>query len=51
MSRSKAEVISRLRLFLSMSDDMPDDEPMWMVGGIRLNWGDLRVLTDYESPS
>lgn len=37
----------RVRTFLSFSDEFPDEEPMWMCGGIRFTWGDLRVLADY----
>jgi hypothetical protein len=44
----KQATAARLRKFLALADDMPDREPMWMVGGIALTWGDLRVLTDYD---
>lgn len=44
---SKDETVARLREFLSHADDMSDTEPMWIVGGIVMTWGDLRVLTDY----
>ena len=43
----RADTIVRLRRFLACSD-LPDDEPMWMVSGIRLNWGDLRLLARDE---
>jgi hypothetical protein len=44
----KDETAARVRRFLAVSDDMRDDEPMWMAGGIPLTWGDLRVLADYD---
>ncbi len=44
-----SETAARIREFLAASDDMPDHEPMWVVNGIVLTWGDLRVLADFGS--
>jgi hypothetical protein len=45
-----ADTQERLRAFLSHNDDFADEAPMWMCAGIRVTWGDLRVLADYETP-
>lgn len=44
----RADTLDRVRRFLAFST-LPDDDPMWMVNGIRLNWGDLRLLAHYET--
>jgi hypothetical protein len=45
---TKDETAARIREFLALSDEVPDDEQMWIVGGLELTWGDLRVLADYK---
>lgn len=43
----RTQIAERVRAFLSLSDKWPDEEPLWMTGGIVLTWGDLRILADY----
>lgn len=35
---------ARVRHFLEHAYDEPDAGPMWVIGGVILTWGDLRVL-------